>query len=281
MIDLTKIKCVTLGRQGETGVTELSFSLNIFDGLGDGYATIIHQRASDEEPYIVEHQHMTRDSLVWVVNAYDTAVIGNGQAEIRWTDGERVKKSVIITTKTTEALREGIEPPEYTDGWIEELIKSGAETATSAAKAKASANKADEAAVRAENHATDARRSASEADYSSVTAESYMDASKAYSNFAKEHAEEAEKSLNELKAGIASGDFKGEKGDPGRPGDPGAPGAEGKPGKDYVITDADYDEIADKVKEDIKPASIQYNPVDKSLKFSGYVPLVDGNEVRW
>ena len=52
-----------------------------------------------------------------------------------------------------------------------------------------------------------------------------------YSEAAHTHSQAAEQALEDLRTGIANGDFKGEDGQPGAPGAPGQPGAPGEPGQ--------------------------------------------------
>ena len=57
--------------------------------------------------------------------------------------------------------------------------------------------------------------------------------------------------VSELQKKLDNGDFKGEKGDKGdkgEKGDTGSRGADGKDGSDYILTDADKNEIANTVK---------------------------------
>lgn len=124
--------------------------------------------------------------------------------------------------------------------------QSEANAALSEASALESKNASAENAAKSQNNASNAKNSADSAKESETKAQEYSNLSQSNANASSESASNAKKSevsakasedaskknaddsaatLQELKDGIASGDFKGEKGDKG---DPGPAGADGK-----------------------------------------------------
>lgn len=73
----------------------------------------------------------------------------------------------------------------------------------------------------------------------------------------------------------ASGDFKGDPGEPGKDGEDGKDGAPGADGKDYILTEADKQKIAEQASQMVEVPSA----TNKSLTFTGAVSATyDGSE---
>jgi hypothetical protein len=129
------------------------------------------------------------------VPASVTAQPGNGCVTFEGSDGSRTVTSADLHYRVSanSGTEDGTEPEPGTPAW-QQLVDAVHTDAAAAEQAK-----------------TDAQTAASEAATSAGSA--------------NQSAQEAADSLQELKGGIASGDFKGEKGDKG---DPGPAGADGK-----------------------------------------------------
>ena len=185
---------IDLGKQVEGLVTRVVLP-NV--RRGEGAVQLVHQRADDQKPYLVPITE-DGDKVYWIVNRLDTAYPGRGQAELQWlgVNGE-VAKSVTYQTNTTRSMAE---PGAVPDEPLKPYTQAVARDAQAAKDAAASAT---EAARTAEASATQAGLSA----------------------------DNAAKSLKQLKDGIASGDFRGEKGDKGDKGDPGEKGEKGDRGE--------------------------------------------------
>lgn len=154
------------------------------------------------------------------VPASVTAKIGSGCVTFEGTDGTKTVTSADLRYRVSanSGTEDGTEPEPGTPAW-QELVGAVHTDATAAEQAK-----------------TDAQTAASEAATSAGNA--------------NQSAQEAAGSLHELKNGIASGDFKGEKGEQGPAGpegpqgpkgDPGPAGADGKDGTqidDTAVTDS-------------------------------------------
>lgn len=166
---------IDLGKQVEGLVTRVVLP-NIRRGAGA--VQLVHQRSDDQEPYPVP---VTEDGnqVYWVVTRSDTAFPGRGQAELQWLgENGEVAKSVTYQTNTTRSMTEpGAVPDEPLKPYTQAVAKD-------AQAAKDAAINATEAARSAEANATQAGLSA----------------------------ENAAKTLQKLKDGIASGDFRGENG---------------------------------------------------------------------
>lgn len=185
---------IDLGKQVEGLVTRVVLP-NIRRGAGT--VQLVHQRSDDQKPYPVP---ITEDgeSVYWLVSRADTAFPGRGQAELQWFgENGAVAKSVTYQTNTTRSMAE---PGAVPDEPLKPYTQAVARDAQAAKDAAASAT---EAARTAEASATQAGLSA----------------------------DNAAKSLKQLKDGIASGDFRGEKGDKGDKGDPGEKGEKGDRGE--------------------------------------------------
>lgn len=185
---------IALGKQGENQAVRVTLP-NI--RAGSGSILLLHQRSDDQKPYPVPVVEAD-GGIIWTVSSTDTAYPGRGQAELQWlgVNGE-VAKSVTYQTNTTRSMAEpGAVPDEPLKPYTQAVAKD-------AQAAKNAAASATEAARSAEASATQAGLSA----------------------------DNAAKSLKQLKDGIASGDFRGEKGDKGDKGDPGEKGEKGDRGE--------------------------------------------------
>ena len=135
------------------------------------------------------------------VPASVTAQPGNGCVTFEGSDGTKTVTSTDLRYRVNDnsGTEDGTEPEPGTPAW-QQLVDAVHTDATAAEQAKTDAQTA---ASEAANHAGNASQSA----------------------------QEAAGSLQELKDGIASGDFKGEKGDKGDPGPVGPAGPQGERGE--------------------------------------------------
>lgn len=116
-----------LGRRGENLVTQIRFPVAGWaEKYGDGSFGLLAQRQGDSNPYPVS---ITTDSeyVYWNVSSADTGVAGVGKAELRYTVGEALAKSVIYITRTAPALDDAGNPPEPYESWVNEVM-AAAET---------------------------------------------------------------------------------------------------------------------------------------------------------
>lgn len=119
---------IKLGRRGENQARKVVFDVlgKWREGYGEGVASLIVQRNGDAQPYPVT---LTEEdgALVWLVSSVDTAVAGDGAAELRYTVGNTVVKSQIYKTRVRETLEDsGETPPPAYQSWVDEVLQAGA-----------------------------------------------------------------------------------------------------------------------------------------------------------
>lgn len=148
------------------------------------------------------------------VPASVTAQPGNGCVTFEGSEGTRTVTSADLRYRVSanSGTEDGTTPEPGTPAW-QQLVDAVHADATAAEQAKADAQTA---AQQAGASAKDAETAASEAATSAGNAD--------------QSAQEAADNLQELKNGIANGDFKGEKGDKGDPGSIGPVGPQGAQG---------------------------------------------------
>jgi len=166
-----------IGRQGEREARQIVFDLSwMAENFGDGTAALLHQRSQDGLPYQV-NAVQDGTTLTWTVTDTDTAFMGYGKAEIRWTVGDALAKTVIYKTRVAESITGDTEIPDPYQSWYDQMVETvGAEAeqraetvAREAAvdavsgyveQASASAESASESAQSAQASAESAARSA-------------------------------------------------------------------------------------------------------------------------
>lgn len=103
--------------------------------------------------------------LTWVITAADVAAPGRGRLEIRATEGETIKKSMIGVSIVDASLTGNeTEPPNPQKPWVDSVLAAAATVETSA-------DRAEQAAVKAEQAAATVETSASRAEQAAVKAE--------------------------------------------------------------------------------------------------------------
>ncbi|WP_444118083.1 hypothetical protein [Alistipes putredinis] len=125
-----------LGRRGENQARKVVFDVlgKWREGYGEGVASLIVQRNGDAQPYPVT---VTEEdgALVWLVSSVDTAVAGEGAAELRYTVGDTIVKSQIYKTRVRETLEDsGETPPPAYQSWVDEVLQAAADAETAVSK---------------------------------------------------------------------------------------------------------------------------------------------------
>lgn len=147
-----------LGRQGEHGVRQVRFDLSyLIETFGEGTAILVHQRSQDLAPYIVSAVQ-DGDRLEWTVTDTDTAYKGFGKAEIRWTVGDDLAKTVTYKTSVQRSLTEQTEIPDPLESWYEQMLEQIGNSQEYAKQAAQSAETAQQAASGAAEETADAIR---------------------------------------------------------------------------------------------------------------------------
>ena len=127
---------IKLGRRGENQARKVVFDVlgKWREGYGEGVASLIVQRNGDAQPYPVA---LTEEdgALVWLVSSADTAVAGEGAAELRYTVGDTIVKSQIYKTRVRETLEDsGETPPPGYQSWVDEVLQAAADAETAVSK---------------------------------------------------------------------------------------------------------------------------------------------------
>lgn len=114
---------ILIGRQAENNAVNVVFDLSfLIQNFGDGTAVLVHQRTKDNAPYIVTTQQ-DGSTLSWNVSQIDTAYVGVGQAELRWTVGDTLAKTIIYKTWTVKSITaDEVMPDEY-QSWYDAMIE--------------------------------------------------------------------------------------------------------------------------------------------------------------
>ena len=127
---------IKLGRRGENKARKVVFDVlrKWREGYGEGVASLIVQRNGDAQPYPVT---LTEEdgALVWLVSSADTAVAGEGAAELRYTVGDVIVKSQIYKTRVRDTLGDsGETPPPGYQSWVDEVLQAAADAETAVSK---------------------------------------------------------------------------------------------------------------------------------------------------
>lgn len=127
---------IKLGRRGENQARKVVFDVlrKWREGYGEGVASLIVQRNGDAQPYPVT---LTEEdgALVWLVSSADTAVAGEGAAELRYTVGDVIVKSQIYKTRVRDTLGDsGETPPSAWQSWVDEVLQAAADAETAVGK---------------------------------------------------------------------------------------------------------------------------------------------------
>lgn len=146
---------VEIGKIKENLVTEVAFDCADL-GDGSGAYAVVFQRPKDAAPYPVAFR-AEWPSIVWVVQAADTAKPGTGKVEIRWYgDGNQVGKSKTYMVRITDGLSDPTEAPEAWEGFMGQVARNAQAAQTAASEAKANADGAAASAGIAQGAAAEA-----------------------------------------------------------------------------------------------------------------------------
>lgn len=150
---------VEIGKIKENLVTEVAFDCADL-GDGSGAYAVVFQRPKDAAPYPVAFR-AEWPSIVWVVQAADTAKPGTGKVEIRWYgDGNQVGKSKTYMVRITDGLSDPTEAPEAWEGFMGQVARNAQAAQTAAGEAKANADGAAASAGIAQGAAAEAGKQA-------------------------------------------------------------------------------------------------------------------------
>lgn len=113
---------ILIGRQCENDAVKIVFDLSyLIQTFGDGTAVLVHQRVSDDAPYAVTATQ-NGSKLEWSVSNTDNAYVGVGQAELRWTVGDALAKTIIYKTWVTKSITADLTIPSAYQSWYDQMI---------------------------------------------------------------------------------------------------------------------------------------------------------------
>lgn len=113
-----------LGRQGENGVTQITFLCAGYAKMyGDGFAEAVH-RTPDGTTYPVNIEQDENNRVSWLISDGDTATAGTGQLELRWMVNGNLAKSKIFSTIIKSALTAPETPPDAAKSWVDKVLKA-------------------------------------------------------------------------------------------------------------------------------------------------------------
>lgn len=115
-----------LGRQGENKVKQIEFDFSDFvEQFGIGGLSLIVKRPVDSDPYPVA-MDVTGNVATWLISDVDTAVVGQGEAQLIYSVNDKVKKTVILKTKVDPSLAPASEDvPDPYQNWLDDLAEIG------------------------------------------------------------------------------------------------------------------------------------------------------------
>lgn len=132
---------VEIGKIKENLVTEVAFDCADL-GDGSGAYAVVFQRPKDAAPYPVAFR-AEWPSIVWVVQAADTAKAGTGKVEIRWFgDRKEVGKSKTYMVRINDGLPDPTEAPQEWEGYIGQVAQNAQRAETAADSAAGSSQAA-------------------------------------------------------------------------------------------------------------------------------------------
>ena len=194
---------VEIGKIKENLVTEVAFDCADL-GDGSGAYAVVFQRPKDAAPYPVAFR-AEWPSIVWVVQAADTAKPGTGKVEIRWYgDGDQVGKSKTYMVRITDGLPDPTEAPEAWEGFMGQVARNAQAAQTAAGEAKANADGAAASAWIAQGAATEAGKlagAAGEAANAAAAAASAASSAQAGAESAERNARAAAEAAETARSG--------------------------------------------------------------------------------
>lgn len=119
VINVDNLMNLTLGKQGENGVTSFEFDIAPWvEEYGEGAVNLYAIRSGDEEPYPV-----ILDGNTWVVSDIDTAFAGLGEAQLVYSVDGIVKKTAIYGTLVQPSLETSDTPPAPYKTWLDQMVE--------------------------------------------------------------------------------------------------------------------------------------------------------------
>lgn len=149
----------TIGYVGERQVSDIVFMFNAWQSrYGEGTIALLIQRKGDTVPYPVILD-VEDGKATWHISNVDTAVLGEGEAQLLYTVDGALKKSSVFAFDVVRSLDEEGDVPEPYDSLIEQVTEKVGTVTANAEKAEEMAISASESASVATTKASEARES--------------------------------------------------------------------------------------------------------------------------
>ena len=141
---------VLIGRQGENKTQDVVFDCSVWDDrITNPTYSIVAKRPGEKETYLANNVSADGNIVTWTLDADDTALSGFGEAEIRATSDDLVKKSAKFRTYIQPSVEDYTSSDPVTPPyWGTAILTAVQESAASAAAAEAAAQHMDETGVR-------------------------------------------------------------------------------------------------------------------------------------
>ena len=164
---------VNLGHNGDHLAKDIIVNVSgLLTKWPEASIDVIVRRPGEDTVYIASTD-IVAGYLYWHVTASDTAIVGDGQAEmVATTQDGRVAYSCTVKTRVRPSM-DGIdqeEPPEPAKWWVEKVVEAAASAESSAEAAETAQGKAEDAQGAAETAQTAAETAASAAAGSATAA---------------------------------------------------------------------------------------------------------------
>ena len=193
MLGIEKITRIDLGICGENGARTILIDCNAWKQMyPNGAISIYHKRPGETQASVTGASYDYETGILsWTPTGEDTYYEGNGEADIRVTEGTVIRKASRVATLIRDRVVSGTGEiiPSNWEAYIQEVehiknaaveAKNGAEDAQDAAEdAQAAAEEAQEAAEDAQAAAEEAERDAQDAQAAAETAQGAAESAQA------------------------------------------------------------------------------------------------------
>ena len=126
-----------IGYARENEARDIKFDFTaLAEAFGDGELTILFQRPTELLPYPITPT-VSGNVATWLPTDVDTAIAGEGQAQISYAVDDVVVKTIIFAVTVSNSLGTEVDPPQPYETWLEEMEAT-------ADRAEAAAAHADE-----------------------------------------------------------------------------------------------------------------------------------------
>lgn len=159
--DVERLLTLDIGRQGENLARTIEIDVrSMLVQWPNAVIFLLVKRKEDVLPYVAATE-VANGILSWPITSMETAFAGDGKIEVRAVAGDVVVKSATATIHVRTSLTSCDNgAPNASQGWVDQIVKAGAQAVAGAAKAEEAANKATEAADEAVEAAEEAKEQA-------------------------------------------------------------------------------------------------------------------------